>query len=141
MRHDSCVKIFTTTAALILGALALLPACKPQGVDFARLAELQHRNEDIRQEIAHMEATIRRAGDDVPGLADQLTAREKEVAQAYEQLKALTAQETETRMRRVELEGRLDAFHSSFRELQSQVAAAASSSTAEAASAPSFPQP
>lgn len=125
MRHDSGVKVFTLTA-LLLGAIALLPACKPQGPNIAELSELQRRNALLRQEIAHMQATIRRAGEDVPGLAEQVTAREKEVAQAYENLKNLKSQETEVRMRRVELEGRLDSFRSSFRELQSQIAASSS---------------
>lgn len=129
MRHDSGVKVFTLTA-LLLGAIALLPACKPQGPNIAELSELQRRNALLRQEIAHMQATIRRAGEDVPGLAEQVTAREKEVAQAYENLKNLKSQETEVRMRRVELEGRLDSFRSSFRELQSQIAASSSSAPA-----------
>lgn len=110
---------------VLLGALALTPACKPQGPNIAELSELQRRNARLRLEIARMQALIRQAGEDVPGLADQLDSRNKEVVQAYENLKNLKTQETEMRMRRIELEGRLDAFRSTFRELQSQVAAAA----------------
>lgn len=127
IRHDSGVKIFPTACTLLLpGALALFSACKPQGPNIAELNELQRRNAELRQEIADMRARIRRAGDDVPGLAEQLEARDKEVTQAYENLKALKKQETDIRMRRIELEGRLDAFRSTFRELQSQIAAASS---------------
>ena len=113
----------TVCACSLIGALALLPACKPQGPNIAELNELQRRNAILRQEIADMQALIRRAGEDVPGLADQLEAREKEVAQTYDHLKELKSQETEVHMRRIELEGRLDAFRSTFRELQSQIAA------------------
>ena len=45
------------------------------------------------------------------------------VVQAYETLKALKAQETEVRMRRIELEGRLESFRESFRELQNRIVA------------------
>ena len=124
IRDDSAVKISPTVCACsLIGALALLPACKPQGPNIAELNELQRRNAILRQEIADMQALIRRAGEDVPGLADQLEAREKEVAQTYDHLKELKSQETEVHMRRIELEGRLDAFRSTFRELQSQIAA------------------
>lgn len=91
----------------------------------AELKELQARNAQLRQEIAQMENTIRRAGDDMPDLAEQLEARNREVVQAYEALKKLKAQETEVHMRRLELEGRLDAFHASFQELQKQASSTA----------------
>lgn len=116
--HPAC-------AALVMGALALLSACNPQGSEITelKLKERQSYNAMLRREIANMEATIRRAGDDVPGLAEQLEARSREEKQAYETIKALRSKETEIRLRRIELEKRLDAFQSTFRELQSQVAA------------------
>lgn len=68
-----------------------------------------------------MKSRIQQAGEDVPNLQEQIDARNKEVVQAYETLKALKAQETEISMRRIELEGRLDSFRESFRELQNGI--------------------
>lgn len=126
--HDRVVKILSTTC-IILGALALATSCKPQGVDAAKLSELKQRNADLRREIADMKSTIRRAGADVPDLAETIEKRYKEVAQALENLKSLNEQKTEITMRRIALEGRLETFRSTFRELQSQVAASSSSAT------------
>lgn len=95
--------------------------CKPQGTNIDKLTELQRRNAALRQEIAEMKNLIRRAGEDDPQLQDQIERRNKEVAQAYETLKALKAQETEVSMRRIELEDRLDSFRETFRELQDRV--------------------
>lgn len=108
---------------ILLGVPAFMTACKPQAIDMAELTRLQARNAQLRQEIADMEATIRRAGADIPDLADQLEARNKEVVQAYENLKKLKAQETEMHKRRIQLESRLDAFRASFQEMQNQIAA------------------
>lgn len=85
------------------------------------LAQLQARNTQLRQEIAKMKEIIRRAGADTPDLAEQLESRNREVVQAYENLKRLKTQETEVQMRRIELEGRLDTFRANFQELQNQI--------------------
>lgn len=85
------------------------------------LAQLQARNTQLRQEIAKMKEIIRRAGADTPDLAEQLESRNREVVQAYENLKRLKTQETEVQMRRIELEGRLDTFRANFQELQDQI--------------------
>lgn len=124
LRHDICVKIHSQACtALLLGVLALLPACKPQGPNIAKLKDVQRRNADLHQEIAEMHALIQRVGEDIPGLADRLDERTREERQAYERLIALKQKETELRLRRIELEGRRDAFRSTFKSLQSQVAA------------------
>lgn len=121
--HDVRVKKFFPRhhTLILLGALALLPACKPQGVNMAELSQLQARNSQLRQEIADMENLIRRAGEVDPTLQDQLESRNKEVVQAYENLKKLKAQETEARMRRIELEGRLEVFRANFQEMQNKI--------------------
>ncbi len=95
--------------------------CKPQGPNIEKLTELQRRNAALRQEIAAMKNLIRRAGEDDPQLQEQIEQRNREVTQAYETLKALKTQETEVQMRRIELEGRLDSFRETFRELQNRV--------------------
>lgn len=82
---------------------------------------MQKRNAELRKEIAEMKSRIQQAGEDVPNLQEQIDARNKEVVQAYETLKTLKAQETEISMRCIELEGRLDSFRESFRELQNGV--------------------
>ena len=105
----------------MLSLLLAGTGCKPQGTNIDRLTELQRRNAALRQEIAEMENLIRRAGEDDPRLQEQIEQRNKEVAQAYETLKALKAQETEVSMRCIELEGRLDSFRETFRELQDRV--------------------
>lgn len=115
------MKEFFIAWVCVLSALLLAPGCKPQGTDIDKLTELQRRNAQLRQDIAEMRNTIRRAGEDDPHLQEQIDARNKEVVQAYEALKELKTQETEVRMRRIELEGRLESFRESFRELQNRV--------------------
>ncbi len=107
---------------MMLGILLLVGAgCKPQGPDIDKLTELQRRNAELRREIADMKKLIQHAGEKDPQLQNQIAQRNKEVAQAYETLKALKAQETEVSMRRIELESRLDSFRETFRELQNHI--------------------
>lgn len=113
---------------MLLGALALVPACKPQGVDMKELEELQARNTQLRQQIAQMNELIRRAGADMPDLTEQLDARNREVVQAYENLQKLKTQETEMQMRRIELEGRLESFRAQFQEMQNEIVTTTSNS-------------
>ncbi len=124
IRHHGCITtmqqhtlVATLVAVFTLSALG----CKPQGVDIDELTRLQQRNTLLRQEIAEMKTLIRRAGDEEPNLQERLDTRNREVVQAYETLKGLRTQETALRMRRIELEGRLDSFRESFRELQNRV--------------------
>ena len=105
----------------MLGVALLATACKPQVLNEEEWREQEQRNAQILREISDMHTLIRLAGEDVPGLEDQLEARKKEVVAAYETLKKLREQETTVRMRRIELEGRLEAFHSKIQTLQSQV--------------------
>ena len=118
-------KLFCYHILILLGALALVPGCKPKGVNMAELRQLQERNSQLRQQIADMENTIRRAGAIEPELADQLEARNREVMQAYENRKKLQTQETEVRMRRIELEGRLEDLRAKFQKMQNEIASPA----------------
>ncbi len=108
------------SAFLVAFTLSAL-GCKPQGVNIDELTELQRRNTLLRQEIAEMKTLIRRAGEDEPNLQEQLEARNRDGVRAYETRKELQAQETQLRMRRIELEGRLDSFRERFRELQNRI--------------------
>ncbi len=111
----------TLASALLFAFTFSSLGCKPQGVNIDELTELQRRNTLLRQEIAEMKTLIRRAGAEDPNLQEQLDARNRDVVQAYETLKSLQAQETQLRMRRIELEGRLDSFRETFRELQNRI--------------------
>lgn len=109
---------------LVAGAVALmsLVACKPQAPDMERLSSLQRNNAELRREIARMHALIRQAGEDTPELQQQIDHRNGEVVAAYKQMEALREKETELKMRRIELESRLDTFRDTFARLQNEIA-------------------
>ncbi len=69
-----------------------------------------------------MQALIFQAGEDTPGLQEQIDRRNNDVADDYRQMEALRARETELKMRRIELEGRLNQLRDSFRQLQNDLA-------------------
>ena len=110
---------------LVAGAVALtaIAACKPQAPDMERLSSLQRNNAELRREIARMHALIRQAGEDTPDLQQQIDRRNGEVVAAYKQMEALRERETELKMRRIELESRLDSFRDTFARLQNEIAA------------------
>ncbi|MBQ1961060.1 MAG: hypothetical protein II349_06020 [Akkermansia sp.] len=104
-------------------ALTAIAACKPQAPDMERLSSLQRNNAELRREIARMHALIRQAGEDTPDLQQQIDRRNGEVVAAYKQMEALRERETELKMRRIELESRLDSFRDTFARLQNEIAA------------------
>lgn len=69
-----------------------------------------------------MHALIRFAGEDIPELPQQIDRRNSEVVAAYKQMEALREKETELKMRRIELESRLDSFRDTFTRLQNEIA-------------------
>ena len=69
-----------------------------------------------------MHALIRQAGEDSPELPQQIERRNSEVVAAYKQMEALREKETELKMRRIELESRLDSFRDTFARLQNEIA-------------------
>ncbi len=108
--------------ALFLPAVAVLPllvaGCGPRSANPQQMTALHEQNTLLRDEIARMETLIRQAGEDVPGLADQIAQREQEVKTATEELCRLTERETELKLRALRLQGRLDAFQHSFTQMQ-----------------------
>ena len=102
--------------------LATMTACKPQAPDMERLSALQRNNAELRKEIARMQTLIRQAGEDTPELQQQIERRNSEVVAAYKQIEALREKETELKMRRIELESRLDSFRDTFARLQNEIA-------------------
>ncbi len=95
-----------------------MTACGPRSANPQQLTALHEQNTLLRNEIARMETLIRQAGEDVPGLADQIAQREQEVKAANEELCRLTERETELKKRALRLQGRLDAFQHSFTQMQ-----------------------
>ena len=97
-------------------------ACAPKTTDPEQLRAMHEQNEALRQDINRMQALIEQAGEDVPGLAEQITAAEAEAAAHIKELDALDSRETQLRLRTIELQDRLDAFRASFRMMQSEIA-------------------
>ncbi len=116
---NGCVK-FPLPQLLCFAAasLPLLTGCGPRSSNPQQLTALHEQNALLRNEIARMETLIRQAGDDVPGLADQITQREEAVRTATEELCRLTQQETDLKLQVLHLQGRLDAFQHSFLQMQ-----------------------
>ncbi len=85
------------------------------------MTALHEQNALLRDEISRMETLIRQAGDEVPGLADQITRREQEVKAAVEELCRLTERETQLKLQVLNLQGRLDAFQHNFSQMQKEL--------------------
>lgn len=69
-----------------------------------------------------MQQLINEAGDIEPGLAESIESKEQALAAALNELKNLKREETEAKLRVIQLQDRLDAFRSNFRLLQSETA-------------------
>ncbi len=107
---------------VVLLSACLLPlfatGCGPRSANPHQMSALHEQNTLLRDEIARMETLIRQAGEDVPGLAEQIAQREQEVKVAVDELCRLTERETELKLRALRLQGRLDAFQHSFTQMQ-----------------------
>ncbi len=101
--------------------MALLAGCGKQAANPEQLTALHEQNTLLRDEIARMETLIRQAGEDVPGLAEQIAQREQEVKEAAEEYVRLTNKETDMKVRVLHLQGRLDAFQHSFNQMQKEL--------------------
>lgn len=123
MTDNESVKHFTPVC-LVLAAAAtpLLTSCWPKPTDPEQLRAVHEQNAEIRREISRMNALIKHAGEDVPGLAENIAAREAEIAAAIKELDKLSNDETNTRLRVIELQDRLDAFRAAFRMMQNDIA-------------------
>ncbi len=119
---NACVKL--PLPAILLSA-CLLPllatGCGPRSANPHQISALHEQNTLLRNEIARMENLISQAGDDVPGLADQIAQREQEVKRATEELCHLTERETALKLRALRLQGRLDTFQHSFTQMQKEL--------------------
>ena len=99
-----------------------LSSCYPQTANPEQLRVAHEQNAALRQEIVRMQQLITQAGDAEQGLADTVEAKEQELTDALNELKVLKRQETEHKLRLIELQDRLDAFRADFRIMQNETA-------------------
>ena len=110
------------TACAVLGA-AVAVSCAPKTTSPEQLRAVHEQNAELRKEIASMEKTTSRAGEDWDAnLPDEITRKEALLADAVRRLDDANARETEMKLRVIELQDRLSAFRASFRMLQSEIA-------------------
>lgn len=109
---------------LSLGVLliSVTSSCKPQAPNPEQLRLAHEQNAALRQEIINMQQMVKQAGDIQPGLADLIAEKEQQLADRLNELTQLKRQETEAKLRVIELQDRRDAFRSNFRVLQSETA-------------------
>lgn len=115
MNHRST--LFRICACALLVSLS---SCYPQASDPAQLRLAHEQNAALRQEIVRMQQLIQQAGEPTPELAETVEAREQELTDALNELKVVKRQETEAKLRVIELQDRLDAFRAHFRMLQNE---------------------
>ena len=122
MKENESVKHFTPLCLITaLAAAPLLSSCWPKPTDPEQLRAVHEQNAEIRREISRMQALIKHAGEDIPGLAENIAAREAEIAAAIKELDKLGNEETDTKLRVIELQDRLDAFRAAFRMMQNEI--------------------
>ncbi len=120
--YSDVKRSFSRWMAALLMLPVMITGCKPQAPDMERLSALQRHNAELRKDIARMQLLVQQAGADIPELPRQIERRNSEVVAAYKQMEALRERETELKMRRIELESRLDSFRDTFARLQNEIA-------------------
>lgn len=113
-------RFFCQLSAAVAALLAV--GCAPKTTNPEQLNVLHKQNMELKQQIADMQASIEQAGEDIPGLQEQINAKEAEIASAITRLDELTRSETDNRLRVIELQDRLDAFRTAFRTMQNDIA-------------------
>ena len=99
-----------------------LSSCYPQADNPEQLRQAHEQNANMRREIVSMQKLIKQAGESEPVLAENIEAKEQELAGALNELKKLKREQTEAKLRVIQLQDRLDAFRTSFRMLQNETA-------------------
>lgn len=96
--------------------------CKPQAPDLERLRTVETNNEQLRQKIADMQKRIREAGEETPGLKEQIETRTEAINNTLAHKTELRRKETNIRLRYIELDERLNKFRTEFNKLQKDIA-------------------
>lgn len=99
----------------------MMSSCGPQAADPDKLRAVHEQNAELRREINHMQALIKHAGEATVGLDEEIEKKEAEIAANLKELNELNRKETDTKLRVIELQDRLDAFRSSFRIMQNEI--------------------
>ncbi len=109
-------RTFAGNAWALACTLMALPSCNPSEAD---LLKVQERNADMREQIAEQEALIARAGAPDPDLQEKVREKERALVEALRRGDELNQKQAELENRLQELQGRLDAFFSDFKQMQS----------------------
>lgn len=112
------MKIFARGVCTLCSALAFLPSCHPSDANPQKVQALQERNVAMRAEIAELEAQIARAGEIDPSLPEKVKAAERELVEALRRADELDRKESESDVRLLELQNRLNNFHAEFKKMQ-----------------------
>ncbi len=118
MNHLSTLTSLCACAVLAVS----LSSCYPQADNPEQIRLAHEQNAAMRKEITRMQQLINQAGDIEPGLAESISAKEQQLTAALNELKQLKRQQTDAKLRVIQLQDRLDAFRSNFRMLQSETA-------------------
>lgn len=119
VKYLSFLPVFCVLTA---AAWLTMSGCAPKTTDPEQLRTIHEQNAALRSEIAQMQGLIKEAGEDVPNLNEQIADKETEIAASIRELDELDRQETDMRLRVIELQDRLDAFRAAFRMMQSETA-------------------
>lgn len=116
MMRDVKKLLFSACLAAVAAA-----GCAPKTTNPEQLRVVHEQNAQLVKEIAKMQALIEQAGEDVPELQEQITAKEAEVASAIKELDELNRRESDMKLRSIELRDRLDGFRTAFRRMQNEI--------------------
>ena len=108
-------------SACLTAFVAAGVGCAPKTTNPEQLRVVHEQNAQLVKEIAQMQALIEQAGEDVPNLQDQITAKEAEVAAAIKELDELNHRESDMKLRGIELRDRLDGLRTAFRRMQNEI--------------------
>lgn len=114
------ISTLSLSATLLTAVVA--SSCGPHAADPDKLRTVHEQNAELRREINHMQALIKHAGESTPGLDEEIEKKEAAIAEALNTLNRLNRKETDTKLRVIELQDRLEAFRNSFRIMQDEIA-------------------
>lgn len=123
IRQNGHVKLITPIFMPLSAVAALvLIGCEPQAPDLSRVNEIRAKNQKLAMEVREMEQVIEQAGDDTPNLQQDLDERERALVSSQLRITALRKREMELKLRQIKLNERLKKLHTTFEQLQSELA-------------------